>query len=100
MARSRGHGSFAAMRYEPSPKHKEPWQPGRKGSMCPRELDEAGRNALLERSVEHGDKRYATDGRRAFEAQQHGDGVWHGYPVGWATPSVGRKSPRPCVVDG
>lgn len=23
------------MRYEPNPKHKYPWQPGKKGSLCP-----------------------------------------------------------------
>ncbi|GAB4206849.1 MAG: hypothetical protein OHK0013_23890 [Sandaracinaceae bacterium] len=71
------------MRYEPSRKHKEPWQPGRKGSLCPPELDEAARDALLAQSVAHGDKRYATDGTGAFEAQEHAPGAWHGYPVGW-----------------
>lgn len=71
------------MRYEPNPKHKEPWQHGRKGSLCPPDLEEAERDALLAGSVKHGDKRYATDGERAFEAQEHVAGVWHGYPVGW-----------------
>ena len=71
------------MRYEPNPKHKEPWQPGRKGSLCPSDLDETGRDQLLADSVRHGDKRFATDGERAFEAQEHTAGTWHGYPVGW-----------------
>jgi len=71
------------MQYEPNPKHKEPWQHGRKGSLCPPDLDALARDALLEGSVQHGSKRYATDGERAFEAQEHQPGAWHGYPVGW-----------------
>ncbi len=71
------------MRYEPNDKHKHPWQQGRRGSLCPREinLDEAQR--LLEASVPDRKKRYATDGTRAYCAQMHFDDCWHGYPVGW-----------------
>jgi hypothetical protein len=75
-----------AMRYEPNPKHKAPWQPGLKGSLCPQDLTEDARQQLLEASAPDpngGNARYATDGRRAFCAQSHGDDAWHGYPVGW-----------------
>lgn len=27
--------------------------------------------------------RFGTDGERAFSAQEHAPGQWHGYPVGW-----------------
>mgnify|MGYP001573316294 CR=1 FL=1 len=76
------YGSLG-MRYEANPKHKEPWQQGRKGSLCPKDLEGSDRDRLLLGSVEHGDKRFATDGARAFEAQEHTPGCWHGYPVGW-----------------
>jgi hypothetical protein len=71
------------VRYEPSDEHKNPWQSGRKGSPRPRDLDETARDALLAESVLHSGKRYATDETRAYEAQAHQAGAWHGYPVGW-----------------
>lgn len=72
--------------YEPNPKHKEPWQRGRKGTLCPHwgELDPA---ELLVNSVLFGEKRFATLKGMAFVAQQHHiNGTtefWHGYPEGW-----------------
>ena len=67
--------------YIGNPKHKEPWQPGRRGSLCPKlDIDP---KELLNASEEHGGKRYATHGGRPFAAQQSSDGSWHGYPVGW-----------------
>lgn len=73
------------LRYEPNPKHKEPWQPGRKGSLCPPPgelgLIEAAR--MLRNSVIDGKKRYAHHDGRAYVAQEHQVGCWHGYPVGW-----------------
>lgn len=38
---------------------------------------------LLDASVLAGSKRYAIRDGRAYCAQQHGDDIWHGYPVGW-----------------
>jgi len=77
--------------YEGNPKHKAPWQPGRKGSLCPPDLSlEAARKLLLSSIVE-GKRRYAVDNGRAFCAQQH-DAVknrWHGYPVGWREVPAG-----------
>lgn len=71
------------MEYAGNAKHKEPWQPGQRGSLCPREVDAEAAQALLEDSVADGTKRYATDGDRAYCAQEHEPGHWHGYPVGW-----------------
>ena len=70
------------MKYVSNPKHKSGPAPGRRGSICP-----SGINAdrLLEGSVLHGNKRYATDGDQAFCGQCHdraGDS-WHGYPIDW-----------------
>jgi hypothetical protein len=69
--------------YEPNPKHKEPWQIGRKGSLCPRSMTEPERDRLVTESVLEGGKRYATDGSHAYCAQEHAPGRLHGYPVGW-----------------
>lgn len=71
------------MRYESNPKHSEPWQRGRRGSLCPPEL-RAVAQTLLEQSEEHEGKRYVCHEGRAFCAQEHRTGVWHGYPVAWA----------------
>lgn len=71
-----------ALRYESNPKHSEPWQPGRKGSIC----DQVVRPHVLEllKSSElDGQKRYAVLMGRAYCAQEHQSGVWHGYPIGW-----------------
>jgi hypothetical protein len=80
---TRERATLQSVLYQANPKHKDPWQAGRKGSLCPRDLDETQRQRLLDESVTQGDKRYATDGTRAFEAQEHEPGKWHGYPVGW-----------------
>ena len=68
--------------YEPNPKHKPVPIPGRHGSICPPDAD--GPTLLVE-SVVVGRKRYATDGVRAYCAQQHDEArnAWHGYPVAW-----------------
>ncbi|MFP4174131.1 MAG: hypothetical protein ACLFV4_14610 [Candidatus Hydrogenedentota bacterium] len=68
------------MIYEPNPKHKEPWQPGRTGSLCPKS---ANPRTLMKNSVLHKKKRYATDGERAYCAKEHAPEHWHGWPVGW-----------------
>ncbi|GAA0397389.1 hypothetical protein Acor_74890 [Acrocarpospora corrugata] len=66
--------------YEPNPKHKPIPTPGRHGSICPPYADGPG---LLQESDLTGCKRYATDGTEAYCAQEHIEGKWHGYPVGW-----------------
>ena len=71
------------MRYECNPKHKQPWQRGRPGSLCPESMDLATAQALLSASEPVGGKRYAVHEGRAYCAQRHGDDSWHGYPVGW-----------------
>jgi hypothetical protein len=74
------------VQYEPNPNHKAPWQAGRKGSLCPRDLAEDARDRLLAASQVDptgGKGRYATDGRRAFCAYPHDGDKWHGFPVGW-----------------
>ncbi|WP_419751232.1 DUF222 domain-containing protein [Geodermatophilus sp. CPCC 206100] len=71
------------LRYEPNPKHKEPWQRGASGSMCPTHADGP---TLLAESVQHPTKpgkRYATDGEHAYCGHQHAPDVWHGFPVLW-----------------
>jgi hypothetical protein len=74
------------LRYEPNPKHKEPWQSGRKGTLCPREYDLVPLEMLMN-SILDGDKRYAVFNGLAYAAQCHrmvdGKEFWHGYPVAW-----------------
>jgi hypothetical protein len=69
--------------YESNPKHREPWQPGRKGSVCPPELLLREAQELLRESSLQGHKRFATRGGRAYCAQEHAEGRWHGYPISW-----------------
>lgn len=69
--------------YEPNPKHKEPWQPGRKGTLCPKELTLLAAAKLLVESVEHDGARWAVRDGRAFKAKPHAKDRWHGWPVGW-----------------
>ena len=71
--------------YEGNPKHKAPWQPGRKGSLCPTDVTLERARELLRSSVLQGKKRYAVDGGRAFCAHEHNPtkNRWHGFPVGW-----------------
>ncbi|MBF0213982.1 MAG: hypothetical protein HQM00_10545 [Magnetococcales bacterium] len=72
--------------YVPNRKHKEPWQPGRKGALCPAWSHRLAQK-LLEDSEPHpqsGKKaRYATRDGLAFEAYPDNQGGWHGYPIGW-----------------
>src|SRR4030042_1578354 len=70
------------MDYKCNPKHKEPFQPGRKGSLCPKSVKQEKAQELLDQSVEEGGHRYATLEGRAYKAI--GDkGIFHGFPIGF-----------------
>ena len=71
------------MRFEPNPKHTEPWQRGRKGSLCPPkgELSLLTAARLLRTSELEKDKRYNCYEGKAYCARKHGEDTWHGYPV-------------------
>lgn len=71
------------MHYEGSPKHREPWQRGRQGSLCPNNLNQSTVKQLLADSVLVGNKRYAIYEGRPYCAQRHAPDRWHGYPIGW-----------------
>jgi hypothetical protein len=73
----------SALRYEPNPKHKEPWQRGARGSLCPKDADGPTLLAVSEIDPQHPGKRYATDGTRAYCGHEHLPGRWHGFPVEW-----------------
>jgi hypothetical protein len=82
-----------AMRYEPSSKHKEPWQRGARGSLCPKDANGPALLAVSEIDPEHQGKRYATDGTRAYCGHEHMPGRWHGFPVEWrAVPAKIRNA--------
>jgi hypothetical protein len=68
--------------YESNPKHGEPWQTGKKGSLCEAEVRPLA-TQLLRGSHLWGDKRYAVHEGRAYCAQEHLPNRWHGYPIGW-----------------
>jgi hypothetical protein len=68
--------------YESNPKHSEPWQIGKKGSLCEADVRPAAA-ALLSESVFWEGKRYAVRMGKAYCAQEHSPNRWHGYPVGW-----------------
>ena len=83
------------MRYESNPKHKQPWQRGRRGSLCPETVDLETARRLLSDSELVGNKRYAVHEGRAYCAQKHGADAWHGYPVGWVeVPGILRRKWR------
>jgi hypothetical protein len=71
--------------YRPNPKHREPWQRGRKGSLCEKELTLEDAQRLLDESVPDpsGKKRYAVRNERAYAGAEARPGDWHGWPVGW-----------------
>ena len=71
------------MEYEGNPKHKEPWQRGRRGSLCPKDVDLTLAQKLLDASIVAGEKRFAAHEGKAYCAMEHGAGLWHGFPVGW-----------------
>lgn len=60
VAASRIAEDIAVPTYEGNPKHKHPWQPGRRGSLCPKEIGLARAQELLAGSVEIDAVRYAT----------------------------------------
>lgn len=74
------------MRYEPNPKHKEPWQHGYKGTLCPPKSElsllEAAR--LLREAEAIDNKRYNFHNGKAYCARPHGEDLWHGCPVPWS----------------
>lgn len=73
--------------YEPNPKHKEPWQRGARGTLCPPDINPV--RLLAQSKVDPGvgsdqpGRRFATDGHRAYCAHEHAPGRWHGFPVEW-----------------
>ena len=74
------------MRYEPNPKHKEPWQHGHKGTLCPpkSELSLLDAARLLREAEAIDNKRYNFHNGKAYCARPHGEDLWHGYPVPWS----------------
>ena len=68
--------------YQGNPKHKHPWQCGRRGGLCPRSMTIQPQQ-LLEQSVLADEKRYATLEGRCYCAQEDSPNHWHGYPVPW-----------------
>jgi hypothetical protein len=83
--------------YESNPKHKEPWQPGARGSLCPADVHPIAQKLLDESELWAG-KRYATHRGDAFCAQQHAEDRWHGYPVLWR--EVPEAVRRKWLIDG
>lgn len=82
--------------YRAKEKHKEPWQPGRKGTLCTLGLDPDAHAELLRFAAqlvadgaECGPVRYNHFRGRAYAARRRTDGSWYGYPVGF------REVPQP-----
>jgi hypothetical protein len=76
----------ASLRYEGNPKHKQPWQRGKRGSICPREIDEGRAQLMLslaDVAPESPDARFAVLDGKPYCARPHTKDAWHGYPVRW-----------------
>jgi hypothetical protein len=93
-----GMAKGEAMQYVGSPKHKSAPSRGRRGSLCPADIDQARAQTLLESGLPTAgaqSKRFCTDGKRAFCAQRHdaARNEWHGYPVAWheVPPKICRR---------
>ena len=73
------------MKYEPNPNHKEPWRPGRKGTLCPpkEELSLLTAARLLRESEPVEGKRYYFFKGQVSCAQKHGEDTWSGYQIPW-----------------
>jgi len=72
------------LKYVPNEKHKYPWQPGRKGTLCPKDLVITPQE-LLDQSIVSSKwprRRWATDGQQAFCAlpTRPETDEWHRYP--------------------
>ncbi len=70
------------LKYESNPKHRDPCQPGQRGSVCPKEIWSLAPK-LLAGSELVDRTRYAVHEGKAFAAKQHQPDCWHGYPIGW-----------------
>lgn len=68
--------------YESNPKHRDPWQAGKRGSICEPEVRPIAVE-LLRHSILWEGQRYAIHEGKAYCAQEHAPNKWHGYPVGW-----------------
>src|SRR5712691_5801185 len=68
-------GEAQPLRYEPNPKHKEPWQRGARGSICPPDADGHALLAASQVDPKHPGKRY-----RWPCGHEHSPGCWHGFP--------------------
>ena len=76
------HDDGRPMEYESNQKHSAPWQRGRRGSLCPREVRGIAAELLADSELA-GAKRFAIYDGKAYCAQEHRPSVWHGYPIGW-----------------
>lgn len=85
------------LRYATNRKHSDPWQRGRRGSLCPKEVRPFACH-LLNVSETDGAKRYAVHEGKAYCAQEDRRGTWHGYPVGWV--DVPERLRRKWTADG
>jgi hypothetical protein len=74
------------MLYVKNPKHRDPWQRGRRGTLCPR-LEPEVVQGLLDASEPDGEgadaKRYSVLDGSAYCAKRHEDDKFHGWPVPW-----------------
>jgi hypothetical protein len=92
--------------YVPNPRHKQPWQPGARGTLCPKGVDGAALLKTATADPNHPNKRYNTDGECAYCAHSSSrnvaDGeqevVWHGFPINWR--DVPAAVQRQWIADG
>lgn len=85
--------------YVPNPRHKVPWQPGARGTLCPGDVDAETLFREATEDPQSPGKRFNTDGSHAYCAHpdnvvdQHGNEIWHGFPIEWkrVPPTIRRK---------
>jgi hypothetical protein len=95
----------AGLVYEGSDKHKRPWlHPGRKGSLCPKDVTIDMAQTMLTKSIALGAQRFAVDeSGQLYCAMAHRPekGLWHGFPKPWkqAPPQVLQWAKKEKLVD-
>lgn len=89
--------------YVSNPRHKQPWQPGARGTLCPSDVDGAKLFQSATADPKNPCKRYNTDGENAYCAHPDrkdllADVSWHGFPVNWR--EVPTSVQRQWIADG
>lgn len=90
--------------YDPNPKHKRSPQPGRRGTLCPPDVDAQALLATATADPRNARQRFNIHDGEAYRAlpanaaNADGDDLWHGHPI--PLGDVPARVQRQWVTDG